>query len=299
MNKYISLSKDVKAALENNKPVIALESTIISHGMPYPQNMEVARELENIAMESGVIPATIAIIDGKLKAGLSNDELKTLATADNVSKVSLRDISKILINRSIGATTVAATMFIANLAGIKVFATGGIGGVHRFVSDTMDVSADMTAFSQIPVIVVTAGAKAILDLEKTIEYLETLGVPLYGYKTDEFPAFYTSSSGIKIERIDDEKDIADIFSTNTELGLKTGMIVANPIPQKYEIGKSIMDKTILTALEEMKNNGIIGKKVTPYLLSKIVELTHGESLKANIELVKNNVRLACRIAKQF
>ena len=299
MNKYISLSKDLKAALENNKPVIALESTIISHGMPYPQNMEVARELENIAVENGVTPATIAIIDGKLKAGLSNDELKTLATADDVAKVSLRDISKVLINHSIGATTVAATMFIANLAGIKVFATGGIGGVHRFVSDTMDVSADMTAFSQIPVIVVTAGAKAILDLEKTIEYLETLGVPLYGYKTDEFPAFYTSSSGIKIERIDDEKDIVDIFSTNTELGMKTGMIVANPIPKEYEIGKSIMDKTILTALEEMNNNGIVGKKVTPYLLSKIVELTHGESLKANIELVKNNVRLACRIAKQF
>lgn len=299
MNNFLSLSKDVKNAFENGKPVVALESTIISHGMPYPQNLEVARELENIAREKGVTPATIAIIEGKLKVGLSKDELKKLATADNVAKVSLRDISKVLVNNSIGATTVAATMFIANLAGIKVFATGGIGGVHRYVSDTMDVSADMTAFSKIPVIVVTAGAKAILDLRKTIEYLETLGVPLYGYKTDDFPAFYTSSSGIKIEKIDSEKEIADIFNTNIKINMQTGMIVANPIPKEYEIEKEIMDKTISEALSEMKKNNISGKKVTPYLLSKIVELTKGDSLKANIELVKNNVRLACRIAKQF
>ena len=279
--------------------MIALESTIISHGMPYPQNLQVAETLEKIAYDLGVTPATIAIINGKLKVGLSKEELYILANSKNVEKVSLRDISRVLIDKKIGATTVAATMFIANLAKIKVFATGGIGGVHRNYDKILDISADMTAFASIPVIVVTAGAKAILDLKNTIEYLETFGVPVLGYKTNDFPAFYSSESGIKIERIDETNRIAEIYNTNIALGLKTGMIIANPISKEYEIKFDEMKTIISKALIEAKKNNVTGKNITPFLLSKIVELTNGKSLQTNIELVKNNVKLACEIAKNL
>ncbi len=299
INNFLEFSKDVKDAILNKKPVIALESTIISHGMPYPQNLQVAETLEKIAYDLGVTPATIAIINGKLKVGLSKEELYILANSKNVEKVSLRDISRVLIDKKIGATTVAATMFIANLAKIKVFATGGIGGVHRNYDKILDISADMTAFASIPVIVVTAGAKAILDLKNTIEYLETFGVPVLGYKTNDFPAFYSSESGIKIERIDETNRIAEIYNTNIALGLKTGMIIANPISKEYEIKFDEMKTIISKALIEAKKNNVTGKNITPFLLSKIVELTNGKSLQTNIELVKNNVKLACEIAKNL
>ncbi len=299
MKDFLELSEQVIYAFESKKPVIALESTIISHGMPYPQNLEVAKMLEKIALENDVIPATIAIMNGKLKVGLSEKDLEILAKSKNVEKVSLRDISKVMVKKQIGATTVAATMYIAHLAGIHVFATGGIGGVHRDLSETLDISADMTAFANIPIIVVTAGAKAILDLKNTVEYLETLGVPLFGYKTDDFPAFYSSESGIKIEKINSPEEIADIYTTNKKIGLKTGIIVANPVPKKFEIKKQKMEKIINKALKEAKSIGIKGKKITPFLLAKIVELTQGDSLKTNIELVKNNVSVACEIAKNI
>jgi pseudouridine-5'-phosphate glycosidase len=299
MKDFLELSEQVIYAFESKKPVIALESTIISHGMPYPQNLEVAKMLEKIALENDVIPATIAIMNGKLKVGLSEKDLEILAKSKNVEKVSLRDISKVMVKKQIGATTVAATMYIAHLAGIHVFATGGIGGVHRDLGETLDISADMTAFANIPIIVVTAGAKAILDLKNTVEYLETLGVPLFGYKTDDFPAFYSSESGIKIEKINSLEEIADIYTTNKKIGLKTGIIVANPVPKKFEIKKQKMEKIINRALKEAKSIGIKGKKITPFLLAKIVELTQGDSLKTNIELVKNNVSVACEIAKNI
>ena len=299
MKDFLELSEQVIYAFESKKPVIALESTIISHGMPYPQNLEVAKMLEKIALENDVIPATIAIMNGKLKVGLSEKDLEILAKSKNVEKVSLRDISKVMVKKQIGATTVAATMYIAHLAGIHVFATGGIGGVHRDLGETLDISADMTAFANIPIIVVTAGAKAILDLKNTVEYLETLGVPLFGYKTDDFPAFYSSESGIKIEKINSLEEIADIYTTNKKIGLKTGIIVANPVPKKFEIKKQKMEKIINRALKEAKLIGIKGKKITPFLLAKIVELTQGDSLKTNIELVKNNVSVACEIAKNI
>ena len=299
MKDFLELSEQVIYAFESKKPVIALESTIISHGMPYPQNLEVAEMLEKIALENDVIPATIAIMNGKLKVGLSEKDLEILAKSKNVEKVSLRDISKVMVKKQIGATTVAATMYIAHLAGIHVFATGGIGGVHRDLGETLDISADMTAFANIPIIVVTAGAKAILDLKNTMEYLETLGVPLFGYKTDDFPAFYSSESGIKIEKINSPEEIADIYTTNKKIGLKTGIIVANPVPKKFEIKKQKMEKIINKALKEAKSIGIKGKKITPFLLAKIVELTQGDSLKTNIELVKNNVSVACEIAKNI
>jgi len=252
MKDFLELSEQVIYAFESKKPVIALESTIISHGMPYPQNLEVAKMLEKIALENDVIPATIAIMNGKLKVGLSEKDLEILAKSKNVEKVSLRDISKVMVKKQIGATTVAATMYIAHLAGIHVFATGGIGGVHRDLGETLDISADMTAFANIPIIVVTAGAKAILDLKNTVEYLETLGVPLFGYKTDDFPAFYSSESGIKIEKINSLEEIADIYTTNKKIGLKTGIIVANPVPKKFEIKKQKMEKIINRALKEAK-----------------------------------------------
>ncbi len=297
MNKFLDISNPVKTALALNKPVIALESTIISHGMPYPQNLEVAKKLEEIAYKNDTIPATIAIMNGKLKVGLTGSELELLAKSKNVEKVSLRDISKVLVKGQTGATTVAATMFISYLAGVKVFATGGIGGVHRNYDKIMDISADMTAFANYPVIVVTAGAKAILDLKNTVEYLETMGVPVLGYKTDDFPAFYSSKSGIKIDRTDSCEEIAKIYKTNVKIGLKKGLIVANPIPEKYEIPFDEMKKFIDKAISEANKKRITGKKITPYLLSEIVNLTNGNSLKTNIKLVENNVKVACEIAK--
>jgi pseudouridine-5'-phosphate glycosidase len=299
MKKYLQFSKDVKEALKNKQPVIALESTIISHGMPYPQNLEVAGKLEAIAREMGVTPATICLMDGKVKIGLEKADLEILAKANNVAKVSRRDIGRIIALKKLGATTVAATMIAANWAGIKVFATGGIGGVHMNAEDTFDISNDLIELSRVPVIVVSAGAKAILDLSKTLEYLETMGVPVYGYRTDKFPAFYSSQSNLKVDRIDNHQQIADIYTTNIELGLNNGMLVANPIPEKYEIPFAEMEEYIDLALKKAKEKNITGRELTPFLLSEIVKITEGKSLQANIKLVENNVQLACEIAREL
>jgi len=299
MNKFLEINKKVKLALENNKPIIALESTIISHGMPFPENIRVAKNLEKIAEDAGVVPATICLMNGKIKIGLNDDELEMLAVSKDVAKVSRRDFSRVLASKKIGATTVAATMIAANLAEIKVFATGGIGGVHRGAEDTFDISADLQEFAQTPVIVVSAGAKAILDLPKTLELLETFGVPVYAFQADFFPAFYSAESGLYIDRIDSEKEIADIYKTNRKLGFRNGILVANPIPKKYEIPFEKMDEYIKIALERAKRNGVTGRGLTPFLLAEIVKITKGSSLETNIRLVENNVVLACRIAKAF
>jgi pseudouridine-5'-phosphate glycosidase len=267
--------------------------------MPYPQNMEVAGRLEAIAREMDVTPATICLMDGKVKIGLEKADLEILAKANNVAKVSRRDIGRIIALKKLGATTVAATMIAANWAGIKVFATGGIGGVHRNAEDTFDVSNDLIELSRVPVIVVSAGAKAILDLPKTLEYLETMGVPIYGYKTDRFPAFYSSQSNQVVDKIDTPRQIADIYKTNIELGLNNGMLIANPIPEKYEIPFDEMEKYINSALEKATENNITGRELTPFLLSEIVKITEGKSLQTNIKLVENNVQLACEIAKEL
>ena len=299
MNKFVEINKKVKQALKNNKPVIALESTIISHGMPYPQNIRVAKDLEKIAEDAGVVPATICLMNGKIKIGLNDNELEMLAISKDVAKVSRRDFSRILASKKIGATTVAATMIAAHLVGIKVFATGGVGGVHRGAEDSFDISADLKEFAQTLVIVVSAGAKAILDLPKTLEILETFGVPVYGFQTDFFPAFYSAESNIRIDRIDSEKEITDIYKTNMRLGFKSGILVANPIPKKYEIPFSEMDEHIKIALDRAKRNSVTGRGLTPFLLAEIVKITKGSSLETNIRLVENNVALACRIAKAF
>ena len=296
---FLSISKPVEQALENNQPVIALESTIIAHGMPFPQNLEVARKLEEIAEKNNVVPATICIMNGKIKIGLNQQELENLASSKNIRKVSSREISNVLIKKEMGATTVSATMIAANMVGIKVFATGGIGGVHRFAEQTFDLSADLFELSKTPVIVVSAGAKAILDLSKTLEILETLSVPILGFQTEFFPAFYSAKTNLKIEKIDTVKQIVKIFKLNRELGFSNGILIANPIPQKYEIPFDEMEKFITIAIKKVEEKNITGQKVTPFLLQKIVELTNGKALQANIKLVENNVKLACEIAKEF
>jgi len=295
----IKFSPKVQKAQAEKKPILALESTIISHGMPYPQNLQVAEELEQIVTENGVIPATICLMDGVIKVGLNKSELFRLATEKGVRKVSRRDIAPVLINRETGATTVAATMMLAELAGIKVFATGGIGGVHRGFEKNFDISADLPEFSRTPVIVVSAGAKAILDLNRTLEYLETMSVPVLGYKTSTLPAFYSRDSNIEIFRIESEKEIVEIYKQNLKLGFRTGILVANPVPEKDEIHFEEMNKLIETALLAADEQGISGQAVTPFLLKKIVEISQGRSLKANIALVKNNVALGSKIAKAF
>jgi pseudouridine-5'-phosphate glycosidase len=299
MNKIVELSEKVKTAFQTGKPVIALESTIISHGMPYPENLQVAQTLENIAEEAGVTPATICLMQGKIKIGLKDSELEQLATASQVEKVSRREIGKVLAQGKIGATTVAATMFCASQANIKVFATGGTGGVHQGAASSFDISADLLEFTATPVIVVSAGVKAILDIPKTLEMLETLRVPVLGYKTNSFPAFYSSNSPWQVEKIDSAAQIAEIYKLEHRLGLKNGMLIANPIPKNDEIPFSQMEKIITAALKTAKQQKITGQEVTPFLLKKIVELTKGRSLQANIALVKNNVRLACQIAKEL
>ncbi|HHE37869.1 MAG TPA: pseudouridine-5'-phosphate glycosidase [Candidatus Cloacimonetes bacterium] len=296
---FLEINERTREAFYNKKPVIALESTIISHGLPYPQNLEVAKNLERIALENGVVPATICLMNGKIKIGLEESELEILAKNQDVKKVSSRDIGRILVKKEIGATTVSATMRCAYLAGINVFATGGIGGVHRNAEISFDISTDLIELSRTPVIVVSAGAKAILDLSKTLEMLETLSVPVYGYGTDHFPAFYSSKTNLKINRIDSAKQIAEIFKENQKLGLSNGILVANSIPEKYEIPYTEMEEYIEKALQEAKKKEIKGQKVTPFLLSKIVDLTKGKSLSANIKLVENNVRLACEIVKNL
>ena len=298
MNRYLDISDEVKKALDNNKPIVALESTIISHGMPYPQNVETALKVEEIIRENGAVPATIGIIGGRLKAGLTAEEIDYMGRAGNIAKVSRRDIPYLVAHKRDGATTVASTMIIAAMAGIKVFATGGVGGVHRGAEKTMDISADLEELAMTGVAVVCAGAKSILDLGLTLEYLETKGVPVLGYKTEELPAFYTRKSGFKVDyKVDTPEEIASILRTKWELGLMGGALIANPIPEEYSMDADLITKVIEDAVNEAEALGIKGKDTTPFLLAKIKEITGGESLESNIQLVYNNALLAAQIAR--
>ena len=301
LKKYLSVSAEVQEAIAAGKPVVALESTIISHGMPYPQNVETALEVEQIIREAGAIPATIAIIKGKITVGLSRDEIEYLGKKGlDVIKASRRDLPVLLARGEDGATTVTTTMIGAALAGVKVFATGGIGGVHRGAETTMDISADLEELGQTPVMVICAGAKSILDLGLTLEYLETKGVPVIGYQTEELPAFYTRTSGFKVDyRMDTPKEIADAFRVKLEMGLAGGMLVTNPIPEEYSMDPEYISKNIADAIEEANKLGIKGKETTPFLLDKIQKLTGGDSLKSNIQLVFNNARLGAAIAAEL
>ena len=301
MNTYLDISPEVRQALAEGKPVVALESTIISHGMPYPKNVETALLVEKTIRENGAVPATIAIIGGRLKAGLSPDEIEYLGKAGpKVAKASRRDLAAIVARGADGATTVTTTMIIAHMAGIKVFATGGIGGVHRGAEVTMDISADLEELGATPVMVVCAGAKSILDLGLTLEYLETKGVPVIGYGTDELPAFYTRRSGFGVDyRVDSPEELATMFKAHLALGMKGGMLVTNPIPEEYAMDKAVIDAAIEQALSDAKAAGIHGKETTPFLLAKVVELTGGDSLESNIRLVLNNATVAAKTAVEM
>ncbi len=300
-SKYLEISDVVNKALVEKLPVVALESTIISHGMPYPKNKETALQVEQTIRDNGAIPATIAILNGKIKVGLNNDEIDYLArSGEKIVKASRRDIPFLISKKIDGATTVASTMIAANLAGIKVFATGGIGGVHRGAQDSFDISADLQELANTNVAVVCAGIKAILDLGLTLEYLETFGIPVIGYKTKELPAFYTQKSGFEVNfKMNDETEIAILLKTKWDLNLKGGVIIANPVPKDKELDFDVMNTAIEKALKEEKLLGIKGKKSTPFLLKKVSEITKGMSLKANIELIMNNAKLAAKIAKAF
>ena len=301
MNKHLELSPEVKSAIELGKPVVALESTIISHGMPYPQNVETALMVEDAIRQEGAVPATIAVIGGKLKAGLTKKEIEYLGKkGPAVTKASRRDLPVLVAQKRDGATTVATTMIIAHLAGIKIFATGGVGGVHRGAETTMDISADLEELSRTPVMVVCAGAKSILDLGLTLEYLETKGVPVIGYQTNELPAFYTRVSGFRVDyRIDTPEDLAAAFNAQQEMGLHSGMLVTNPIPEEWSMDPNYINQAIEQAVKEAKEQGIHGKETTPFLLARVKDLTGGDSLKANIQLVLNNARLAARTARNL
>ena len=299
MNPYLSISPEVQEALKAGKPVVALESTIISHGMPYPQNVETALKVEQTIRENGAVPATIAIIGGQLKAGCTPEEIEYLGKKGQaVIKASRRDLPVLIARKADGATTVTTTMIIAAMAGIRVFATGGIGVVHRGAQQTFDISADLEELAQTPVMVVCAGAKSILDLGLTLEYLETKGVPVIGFGTEELPAFYTRHSGFKVDyRIDTPEELAAAFKAKIDCGLKGGMLVTNPIPEEFSMPKEVIDQAIEQALREMDEAGIHGKQCTPFLLAKVKDLTGGESLASNIQLVLNNARLAAKTAK--
>ena len=300
MENYIQFSEEVEKAKEEGKAIVALESTIISHGMPYPQNVEMAQKVEQIVRDNGGVPATIAIIDGKIKIGLSEDELELLASAENVSKVSRRDIAEILATKKIGATTVASTMICAQLAEIKFFVTGGIGGVHKGAEHTMDISADLDELSKTKVAVICAGAKSILDLDKTLEYLETKGVPVVGYQTDELPAFFTRESGLKLNtRIDEVSTIAKLAEVQWDLGLETGIVVANPVPEEDQLEPSFINGIIDKAVAKAEEEGIHGKDSTPFLLGEIVKQSEGKSLETNIKLVEHNAKIGTQIAVEY
>jgi pseudouridine-5'-phosphate glycosidase len=300
MKQYLTFTEEVRHALENNMPVVALETTIISHGMPYPQNIEMAKEVEQIIRDNGAVPATIGIMNGKIKIGLSDSELEEFATNKSVEKVSRRDFPYILASGKIGATTVAATMIAAELAGIHMFATGGIGGVHREGEITWDVSADLTELAQTNVAVVCAGAKSILDIGRTLEYLETHGVPVVGYRTAEFPSFFARESGFGVDfRLDTPEEVGTLMDTKWKLGLNGGMIIANPVPEADALDHQKIEAVILQALKEAKDNNIAGKKVTPFLLDKVKQLTEGKSLQTNIALVKHNAEVAAKIAVAY
>ena len=297
MLNYFELSKEVKSALDMGKPLVALESTLISHGFPYPENLKVAREMEEIIRGYGVIPATIAIINGKIKVGLTQNELEFMATSKKITKTSRRDLAAIISKGLNGATTVAATMIIAKMAGIKIFATGGVGGVHRGAEQNFDISADLQELAKTSVVVVCSGAKAILDLSLTREYLETMGVPVIGFKCEEMPAFYCRESGFNVDySVEDEAEAANIIRVIEDLGLQGGLLISNPIPEEYAISMEYINKIIEEAMKEAKKKDIKGKELTPYLLNKVKDLTGGKSLLANIALVKDNARVAAMIA---
>ncbi len=298
MNPYLDVKEDVAQALRENRPVVALESTIISHGMPYPQNVETALAVEQAVRDGGAIPATIAVIGGRLKAGLTPEEIEYFGKKGRkIAKASRRDLAMLVSRGEDGATTVTTTMMIAAMAGIRIFATGGIGGVHRGAETTMDISADLEELAHTPVMVVCAGAKSILDLGLTLEYLETKGVPVIGYGTDELPAFYTRRSGFGVDyRMDSPEELAAFYAAQRGLDYPGGMLVTNPIPEEYAMDKDVIDAAIEQALASAKADGIHGKETTPYLLAKVVELTGGESLESNIQLVLNNAAVAARTA---
>jgi pseudouridine-5'-phosphate glycosidase len=301
MNRYLSIAPDVIDAIRGKRPIVALESTIIAHGMAWPQNAETAAALENIIREEGAVPATIAVFDGKLRIGLDRAQIEMLARdGPRIAKLSVRDLAHALATGRPGATTVASTMRIAALAGIAVFATGGIGGVHRGAEKNFDVSADLTELAETNVAVVTAGAKAILDLALTLEKLETLGVPVVGFGTDDFPAFYARESGLRCPlRVESPAELAQMMRAKWSIGLKGGIVVANPIPSAHEIKAQEITPFIEKAVAEASARGVGGKELTPFLLGRLAEITAGRSLAANIELVKNNARVAARIAKAY
>ena len=301
LNKYLDVAPEVAQAVAEGKPVVALESTIISHGMPYPQNVETALKVEQIIRDNGAVPATIAILGGRLKAGLTAEEIEYLGKQGQaVTKASRRDLAVLVARKADGATTVTTTMMIAHMAGIKIFATGGIGGVHRGAETTMDISADLEELANTPVMVVCAGAKSILDLGLTLEYLETHGVPVIGYGTKELPAFYTRKSGFEVDyRMDTPSEIAAAFHASQELGLKGGMLVTNPIPEEFAMDHDVINKAIDEAIAQANAQGIHGKATTPFLLAKVKELTGGDSLDSNIQLVFNNAKLAARTAAEL
>ena len=298
---YLDVKPEVAQAIAQGKPVVALESTIISHGMPYPQNVETALKVEEIIRANGAIPATIAILGGRLKAGLTPEEIEYLGKqGQKVTKASRRDLSVLVAQGADGATTVATTMMIVHMAGIKLFATGGIGGVHRGAETTMDISADLEELGQTDVMVVCAGAKAILDLKLTLEYLETKGVPVLGYQTEELPAFYTRTSGLKVDyRVDSPEMLAKVLKTQHDLGLHGGILVTNPIPEAYSMDAQAINAVIDQAIAEAEAKGIHGKETTPFLLAKVKEITGGDSLEANIQLVFNNAKLAAQTAAAY
>jgi len=300
-NSYLDIHPEVAHALEHNKPVVALESTIISHGMPYPQNVATALQVEAEVRKHGAVPATIAIVNGRLKAGLTEAEIEVLGTTGrSVTKVSRRDIPFIVAAGETGATTVASTMVIAAMAGIRVFATGGIGGVHRGAELSFDVSADLQELAQTPVAVVCAGAKSILDLRLTLEYLETHGVPVVGYQTPWLPAFFTRDSAFKVDyQLDTPQAIAEVMHAKWAMGLRGGMVVANPIPEAFAMPRAAIDAAVEQALQEAQAQGVGGKESTPFLLARVCELTGGDSLAANIQLVLNNARLASAVAQAY
>ena len=297
INPLVEITPEVKAALEAGKAVVALESTIISHGMPYPQNIQMAQKVESIVRSAGAVPTTIALMEGKIKIGLTAQELEVFASSSGVAKVSMRDLPGIIARKQLGATTVATTMYAAHLAGIKVFVTGGIGGVHRGFEETMDVSADLEELAQTDVVVICAGAKAILDLPRTMEYLETKGVPVIGYRTDVLPAFFTAKSDIPlVERADSPEEIAKIILAKAQLEMRGGMLVVNPIPEEYSLDHEIIDQVIEGAVQAAQEQGVSGKNITPFLLSEITKRTEGKSLEANLHLVYNNALVGGQIA---
>ena len=300
-NAYLDVNPEVKEALASGKPVVALESTIISHGMPYPQNVETALKVEQVIRDNGAVPATVAILGGRLKAGLTPEEIEYLGkTGQAVTKASRRDLPVLVAKGMDGATTVTTTMMIAHMAGIRIFATGGIGGVHRGAETTMDISADLEELANTPVMVICAGAKSILDLGLTLEYLETHGVPVLGYRTKELPAFYTRRSGFQVDyQIDSPQELAKVFKVQRDLGLKGGVLVTNPIPEQYAMDFDVINKAIDQAIADSVRDGIKGKATTPYLLAKVKDLTGGDSLASNIQLVYNNAKLAAQTACEY